>query len=378
MVRTALLGIVLFVATAATAAAATRRPLFNETDLVSGTALELTARAPVVVPRRDDAFALDEEMAAFVAPIKAMRDPQQKMLALIRAMEARGMFSLEYAEVTRTARSTFHERQGNCLSFTMLFVTLARAAGLRASYQSVEVPPSWTYDGQVVIASHVNTIVRTGLEGQETIVDFNLRPYEGKQRSRRVDDHYALSLFYTNLGAEAMLAEDYAAALLHLREAAQVHADVAGLWVNLGVLYSRHGKYEHAEAAYLRALDSNPSEPSALANLALVYDALREPELAAEYRARVQTYREQNPYYHFSAATRAFEQQQYSSALAALRKASRLKRDEHEFYELRGLVQTALGKPRDATKSFERARELQAAEALRAQARVAFGSPALP
>lgn len=378
MVRASLLGIVLLVATAATAAAATRRPLFSEADLVSGAALELTARAPVVVPKRADAFGLDEEMAAFVAPVKVIRDPQQKLLALIRAMEGRGMFSLEYAEVTRTASSTFHERQGNCLSFTMLFVTLARAAGLRATYQSVDVPPSWAYDGQVVIASHVNSIVRTGLDGQETIVDFNLRPYEGKQRSRRVDDDYALSLFYTNLGAEAMLAEDYAAALLHLREAAKVHADVAGLWVNLGVLYSRHGKYEHAEAAYLRALDSNASEPSALANLALVYDSMQQPELAAQYRERVQSYRERNPYYHFSAATRAFEREQYSSALASLRRAVRLKRDEHEFYELRGLVQTALGKSRDATSSFEHARELEAAEVLRAQERVALGGLAPP
>ena len=47
------------------------------------------------------------------------------------------MFSLDYSEVTRTASATFHERQGNCLSFTMLFVGLARAAGLTATYQSV-------------------------------------------------------------------------------------------------------------------------------------------------------------------------------------------------------------------------------------------------
>ena len=67
-----------------------------------------------------------------------------------------------------------------------------------------------------------------------------------------------------------------------------------------------------------------------------------------------------------------------ATALVALRKASRLKRDEHEFYELRGLVETALGKSREATKSFERARELEAVEALRVQARVAFGGLASP
>jgi tetratricopeptide (TPR) repeat protein len=328
------------------------------------------------VPTPEEVFALDDEMNAFVAPLKTLRDPNHKMVELIRAMEGRGMFSLEYAEVTRTAKSTFHDRQGNCLSFTMLFVTLARAAGLRASYQSVDVPPSWSYDGQVVVANHVNTLVRTGRV--ETIVDFNIRPYEGSQsRRRRVADSYALGLFYTNLGAEAMLTGDYAAALLYLREAAGAHADAAGLWVNLGVLYARHALYEHAEAAYLRALAVDPNEPSALVNLALVYETLEEPALAADYRERVQRYRERNPYYHFASATEAYEQQQYSTALASLRKALRLKPDEHAFHELRGQVQEALGKARHATQSFERAREYEAAEALRAESRVAFGGAAL-
>jgi tetratricopeptide (TPR) repeat protein len=376
MVRVSLLGIVLLVATTAGAAAATRHPLFDEAELIAGHALPLgSPRAPTAVPTPEEVFALDDEMYAFVEPLTAMRDPNHKMVELIRAMEGRGMFSLEYAEVTRTARSTFHDRQGNCLSFTMLFVTLARAAGLRASYQSVDVPPSWSYDGQVVVANHVNTLVRTGRE--ETIVDFNIRPYERSQSRRRVADSYALGLFYTNLGAEAILAGDYDAALLYLREAAGAHADVAGLWVNLGVLYSRHALYEHAEAAYLRALAVDPDEPSALVNLALVYEMLEEPALAADYRERVQRYRERNPYYHFASATEAYAQQQYSTALASLRKALRLKPDEHAFYQLRGHVQEALGKPRHATQSFERAREYEAAEALRAESRVAFGGTAL-
>jgi tetratricopeptide (TPR) repeat protein len=377
MVRVSILGIVLLVATTAQAAAATRQPLFDEAELIAGHALPLRPPfAPVAVPTPEEVFALDEEMSAFVEPLKALRNPDHKMVELIRAMEGRGMFSLEYAEVTRTVSSTFHDRQGNCLSFTMLFVTLARAAGLRASYQSVDVPPSWSYDGQVVVANHVNTVVRTAGRG-ETIVDFNIRPYERSQTRRRVADSYALGLFYTNLGAEAMLTGDYAAALLYLRAAAGVHADVTGLWVNLGVLYARHGLYEHAEAAYLRALAVDGDEPSALVNLALVYDMLDEPALAADARERVQRYRERNPYFHFTAATRAYEQQRYPEALAALRKALRLKQDEPAFHELRGQVQEALGKSRHATQSFERAREYEAAETLRSEARVAFGAPAL-
>ncbi|HWN39781.1 MAG TPA: tetratricopeptide repeat protein [Gammaproteobacteria bacterium] len=371
--RASLLGFVVFVATGATAAAATRQPAFDEAELVSGTVLALALPdAPIVVPTADETFALDAEMQAFVAPLKDIREPRQRMQALIAAMEARGMFSLEYSEVTRTAPGTFHDRQGNCLSFTMLFVTLARAVGLPANYQSVVVPPTWSNDGQVVVSNHVNTAVITG-RGEETVVDFNIRPYQSDHRSRRVNDSYALGLFYTNLGAEAMLRDDYAAALVYLREAASVRPDIAGLWVNLGVLYARHGRYEHAEAAYLRALHVDDNEPSALTNLSLVYQALGESELAAEYMHRVQGYRERNPYYHFASATKAYEEQQFEVALASVRKALRLKPDEDAFYKLRGQVEAALGRSRDATQSFERARAYAEAEQVRQRSLVEFG-----
>jgi tetratricopeptide (TPR) repeat protein len=291
---------------------------------------------------------------------------------LTEALEQHGMFSREFAEVTRTAKATFHDRQGNCLSFTMLFVGLARAAGLTANYQSVQVQPTWANDGQVVIASHVNAVVRTAF-GEETVVDFNIRAPSGDQVSRRISDTYALGLFYTNLGAEALLRGEYSASLAYLREAARVYPKIAGLWVNLGVLYSRHRRYEHAEAAYLRALEIDDDERSALANLVVVYDALGEPELAEVYRERVRGYRERNPYYHYSIAARAYERRDFEEALAALRKAVRLKPDEHQFYTLRGQAFAAIGKPRDAEQSFERAREYEAIEYARRNSQVRLG-----
>jgi Flp pilus assembly protein TadD len=364
--------VVLLVAAEVAAAPVPRKPTFSDAELLAGTALALpAASSPVAIPTRDDAFDLDAEMRAFVAPLAAVRDPRQRLTALTEAMAQHGMFSLEYAEVTRTASATFHERQGNCLSFTMLFVGLARAAGLTASYQSVEVRPTWSNDGQVVIASHVNAVVRTGYR-DETIVDFNIRAQQADQPSRRISDQYALGLFFTNLGAEALMRREYEASLSYLREAARVQPEIAGVWVNLGVLYARHRRYEHAEASYLRALEESEGEQSALANLVLVYEALGQPELAKVYRERVQSYRERNPYYHFAVAARAYERQEFADALIAVRKALRLKPDEHEFYTLRGQTLTALGRARNAEQSFERAREYQAIEYQRNQAPVRF------
>ena len=371
MVRAPLLGVVVLVATAASAASASSQPAFDETELVAAAVLELAAAELVALPSADDVFALDATMQAFVAPFTGIRDQRQRMFALINGMEELGMFSLDYAEVTRTAKEAFHDRQGNCLSFTMLFIGLARAAGLTATYQSVAVPPTWSNDGQVVIASHVNAVVRTG-RGDETTVDFNIRAARSDAHSRRVSDQYALALFYTNLGAEALVRSDHAASLAYLREAARVHSATAGLWVNLGVLYARYGRFEHAAAAYLRALEIDRHEESALANLVIAYEALGRAELAADYREQVRSYRERNPYYHYALATRAYEQEQFADALMSLRRALRLKNDDHEFYTLRGQTLTALGRSRDARHNFNRARELEAIEAARADTGVRY------
>ena len=204
---------------------------------------------------------------------------------------------------------------------------------------------------QVVIANHVNTLVRTAFN-EQTVVDFNIRDYEGPQKSRKVDDDYALALYYTNVGAEALLRNDYPVSAAHFRAAAGVYPGMAGLWVNLGVLYARQGLLEQAESAYLYALEVDAYAASALANLAVVYRDLGEAELAAEYHARVQKYRERNPYYHFAVATLAYEQGRLPDALAALRKALRLKHDESQFHSLRGQVQqdmAAAATPRRAS-----------------------------
>ena len=123
---------------------------------------EIAAAPQLITP--EEAVALDDEMRAFVAPYRAIGDPAMKLRRLLEGMRDRGLFAMSYSDsFTRSASRTFHERQGNCLSFTMLFVALARAAGLDARYQAVDVPPTWTNDNELlVIANHVNTAVNQG------------------------------------------------------------------------------------------------------------------------------------------------------------------------------------------------------------------------
>ena len=81
------------------------------------------------------------------------------------------------------------------------------------------MPPQWNLDSDlVVIANHVNAVIDSRTD-QDLVVDFNKTNFREDFATRKIDDAYAASLFYTNLGAEAMLRRDYPQSFTLLREA---------------------------------------------------------------------------------------------------------------------------------------------------------------
>ncbi len=104
---------------------------------------------PTDVPELEDidVLALDQDMRDFLNEhVNPNRGYFLKMHDLIYAMISDGTFGLEYDESTRTAEETFHARHGNCLSFTNMFVAMAREVGIDASFQEIEIPPSWSVE----------------------------------------------------------------------------------------------------------------------------------------------------------------------------------------------------------------------------------------
>lgn len=350
-------GVVVFLA-ACSAGTGLRQPGLAQADLLSFDTFEMAAPPAVPIPAAA-VWALDDEMRAFVAAkIGAANEPRTKLQRLLAGMQESGLFELDYAMAeTTTARTTFHERRGNCLSFTILFVALAREAGLDVRYRLVNMPPLWSSETDfVVLRRHVNTIARTAFH-EDYVVDFNAIELGGRYDTREIGDDEVLALFYNNLGAEALIRGEHPASFQYFREAVLAAPTMAGSWTNLGALYSRRGMHERAEAAYLHALSLEPNERSALSNLAGLYSVMGEDELAAEYRERVRNYQLRNPYFHFAQAQEAVSRQEFAAAARALRNALRLKRDEPRFYLLQGQINLALGREEEAVASFHRGRE---------------------
>jgi Flp pilus assembly protein TadD len=146
-------------------------------------------------------------------------------------------------------------------------------------------------------------------------------------------------------------------AFRYLKKGIETDPEVAGLWVNLGVLYSQNENYSMAIDAYRQALSIQPSNKSALANLASTLQRTGRSEEARYYSERVTYYRNRNPYYHYHLAQAAYQEDRLDDAMTHLDDATELKKDEHQFYFLRGLIYEKTKNYELAARSYEKARD---------------------
>jgi Flp pilus assembly protein TadD len=307
-------------------------------------------------------FQTDEEMLAFVAKhVGDARTERERLRRLLAGMVTSGLMEIDYDDsTTKTASETFHDRVGNCISFTSLFVALAREADLEVTFQTVDVPPVWYADSDLVILNdHVNALVTQKFETR-VVVDFNATELKGDYKTMPVSDAYAHSLYFNNIAMDALRDGDHEEAFRLLKKAIETYPDIAANWANLGVIYSRNSLYDHAVTAYSKALKVDPKHPQSLTNLASLYRSLGDEETAERYSNRIRRYNDRNPYYHYYRALASYHQGEFELAETQVKHALRLKSSEHNFYKLRGLIAEQTGDTDLALYSFTRAHELAA------------------
>ena len=332
-------------------------------DLLSGRVL-FGEDVEVSDIRTDGVIALNDDLRRYVAS-KVKGDPQarSRLRKLVGGMIDDGLLTLDYdADRTHTAIETFETRQGNCLSFSILFAALAREADLDVTFQMVDIPPSFRADGELVLLNnHINVRIR-GVRRDinfagDYVVDFNTAEYNGNYDTKRVDDNYAIALYFSNVAVESMQAGESREAFRYLKKGIETDPAIAGIWVNLGVMYSRNGHHNMAAQAYQQALSIQPSNKSALVNMTSALNYLGREEEAAHYAKKVAYYRDHHPYYHYYQAQTAYQDGRFEDAMAYLAEAIKLKEDEHQFYFLRGLVHYQMKEFDLAAADYRKARD---------------------
>jgi len=336
-------------------------------ELLAGVTLGVAEGSPASVVEEQDVLVLSAEMRDFLdSHVDRKGSDNLKLRELASTIVDADTFGLVYDDRTRTASETFRARRGNCLSFSTMFVAMARDVGLKVQYQEVEIPPDWTLDNDTfVLNQHVNVFVELR-PGGTRVVDFNIGDFKTSYEMRRISDTRALAHYYNNVGVERMQAGDTASALSCFRRAiAENDRRFSPAWTNLGTLYLRNGHPAHAEAAYLQALMASDSDLVAMSNLARLYERMGDRERAAAYQKRVTTHRWCNPYYRFELARRAYSTQQYVAAIGHLRYAVRKRPKEDQFYFLLGASYLEKGDARAARRWFARAQEVAATDAVK-------------
>ncbi len=335
-------------------------------ELLAGVPLSRAQDAPDLI-ESEEVLAVSGEMRQFLdSNVHRKASSNLKLKELIDAIINEGNFGFEFEGETRTASETFRLRRGNCLSFSNLFVAMARYVGLEAHYQEVDIPPDWTFQDDVfVLNRHVNVSVDLGSLGQH-VVDLNIDDFRSSYDTRTISDTRALAHYYNNMGVKSMSAGDAASALGYFRKAiADNDRQFSPAWTNLGTLYSRNGYPAYAEAAYLLALRVDGGDLVAMSNLAGFYEQQGDEERAAMYRKRVMDHRRENPYYRYQRARDAFAAGDYGAAISHLKYAIRKQKNEDRFYFLLGMCYLQKGNNRAAQRWLARAEKVAATDALK-------------
>ncbi len=299
---------------------------------------------------------LTDEMRAFVRQHTATAiTERQKMRAILNAILKEGSINLQYNLVkTYSARGAYEAREGNCLSFTNLFVALAREAGLNVHYQRVDIPPTWDEVGGAYIYNlHINAVVDMAPLGR-TAVDFDVASFSKQYHMWEVSDQHAEAQFHNNMGVHMLDTKELPQAFLHFRQAIEISPDIGYFWTNLGTLYRRAGHEVHSENAFLKAIEV-ASDPSAMSNLAQLYRHQGKSERALYYNNQVKVYHSKNPYYQYHLAEKAYAGDKFEEVKKLLKEAIRLRKDDHRFYRLLALAQLQTGDITAARENFQQA-----------------------
>lgn len=290
-----------------------------------------------------------------IAPGASREQRLQRLLQLI--FDEQGMH-LEYDPyATNTLTETWQTGRANCLSFTLLFVTLARAAGIDARVQEVAQVVSWHQDqGVIYSVGHVNAGIM--LNGRDAVVDLDRNVLYDRYGPQQIDPPRALAHFYNNRGAMHMSEGNLVQARAYFQAALAQEPDFVAGWNNLGVLDARSGNLADAERDYRTALRIKPRNAASLTNASALYRRLGDTRQAGLLARRLQQVQHSDPFVQFRLGNEAEQRHDYTDAIRAYRRAISLYSTAHQFHFGLARAYFLAGDNRRASVEMSKARDL--------------------
>lgn len=259
-------------------------------------------------------------------------------------------------DATYSVAEAYAVRKANCLTFTLLFLALAREAGLDAYPQEIGETLAWHLDERTLYRnSHVNAGVRvpTG----QFVVDVTGDSIIARDQPVPISGERLLAHYYNNLAIQRLAQGQLDSARQLIDMALQQDPTYATHWSNAGVIHLRSGDTAAAEAAYARALQLDPANTGALFNMVGLTHRNGDPR-EAEFRRRLARVQQRDPFHHFLQAVDYERNQDYAQAIRHYRRAIQLHPGEHRFHYALSRAYLRAGQTRKAVKSLVRAQGL--------------------
>ncbi len=133
-------------------------------------------------------------------------------------------------------------------------------------------------------------------------------------------------------------------------ESQGVNADRAGSHLNLGVLYTRSGKFDKAEAAYRTALRIDPAFIQAYVNLADLYRVRGQDNQGERILREALTIAPRNADVHHALGLLLARQTRMSEAVTALEQSATLRPENPHYSYVYAVALHTTGRPKDAIK----------------------------
>ncbi|MFO1390119.1 hypothetical protein [Cellvibrio sp.] len=292
-------------------------------------------------------------------------------VALLSSQDTGGRGIAYNAYVTEVPSITFAQRRANCLSFTLLYVAMARSVGIHAQVNEVQIPPTWDLRNkkEMVYLRHVNVKVPISrespnmLNNDDVVIDLEMDRFRSNYRQTSISDDLAAAQFYSNRAMEYLENNNYVDTFLSLRKSISLDDRQSYVWGNLGVLYSRMNLWREAELSYLHGLKVDPEDLTLMNNLSYLYRQTGNKELADKYSRLAQKYRESNPFFQYSLALSAYNQGEYTAALDLITRAIKREGTDIRFYELAADIYGKLGRSYNQADMLKKVKKLKPLEA---------------
>ena len=261
-----------------------------------------------------------------------------------------------------TAIEVYETREANCISYTNLFVGMARTIGIEVYFTEVTEIDSFEKVGDTVVYnSHICAIVYEG--SRHFMIDFSLRDHPQYHNYRVISDLEAVACFYNNLGSRALLdggdAGDIGTAQRYFSLALKLYPNSPQVYNNLGVLMLVRGDVAAAERMFERALQVRPGYFAAYNNLGNIYMRRGEVDRAIGVVREAAEASPDNPY-GFHALGRLYLRTDDSEAAEqVLRRALRIDRSFTEARHSLGRLYLRTGRSQEALEQFALAMRYQ-------------------